>query len=178
MTNPDKILKEVTFILKQFGVEKIILFGSYAYGTPNEFSDIDLLVIKNIPANETRNFRITLKKALWVKLGKLDYSFDIIVDNEKRIQERINLGDLFYKEIYTKGKTIYAITLGNPGPNQKILFKSFAPKRVPNKIGIKKITLLGSDEKIGYELNDEGLWVKTPGKMADDMAFVFRIETK
>ena len=108
MTSPDKILKEVTFILKQYGVEKIILFGSYAYGTPHEFSDIDLLVIKNIPANETRNFRITLKKALWVKLGKLDYSFDIIVDNEKRIQERINLGDLFYKEIYTKGKTIYA----------------------------------------------------------------------
>ncbi|MCX6222398.1 MAG: nucleotidyltransferase domain-containing protein [Bacteroidia bacterium] len=108
MTNPDKILKEVTSIITQYGVEKIILFGSYAYGTPNESSDIDLLVIKNIPANETRDFRITLKKALWVKLGKLDYSFDIIVDNEKRILERINLGDLFYKEIYTKGKTIYA----------------------------------------------------------------------
>src|SRR5665647_1966335 len=104
MTNPDKILKEVTSIITQYGVKKIILFGSYAYGTPNENSDIDLLVIKNIPANETRDFRITLKKALWVKLGKLDYSFDIIVDNEKRIQERINLGDLFYKEIYTKGK--------------------------------------------------------------------------
>ncbi|MFA9393039.1 MAG: nucleotidyltransferase domain-containing protein [Prolixibacteraceae bacterium] len=28
--------------------EKIILFGSYAYGQPNEESDIDLLIIKNI----------------------------------------------------------------------------------------------------------------------------------
>lgn len=108
MTNSDKILNKVTSVLKQYGVEKIILFGSYAYGTPKEQSDIDLLVIKNIPENETRDFRITIKKALWIKFGNLNYSFDIIVDNEKRIQERINLGDLFYKEIYTKGKTIYA----------------------------------------------------------------------
>ena len=104
----DSLLSEITAILKQFGIEKIILFGSYAYGTPNKDSDIDLLVIKNIPENETRDFRIKLKKALWLKLGKLNYSFDILVDNEQRIQKRIEMGDLFYKEIYSKGKTIYA----------------------------------------------------------------------
>jgi len=104
----ENILSETTAILKQFGIEKIILFGFYAYGTPNEDSDIDLLVIKNIPENETRDFRIKLKKALWLKLGKLNYSFDILVDNEQRIQKRIEMGDLFYKEIYSKGKTIYA----------------------------------------------------------------------
>lgn len=104
----DKILSEITAIIKQFGIEKIILFGSYAYGNPTEDSDIDLLVIKNIPESETRDFRLTLKKALWHKLGKFNYSFDIHVDNEKRIKERIILGDLFYKEIYTKGKIIYA----------------------------------------------------------------------
>jgi predicted nucleotidyltransferase len=104
----ENILSEITEILKQYGIEKIILFGSYAYGTPNKYSDIDLLVIKDIPANETRDFRIKLKKALWIKLGKLSYSFDILVDNEQRIQKRIEMGDLFYKEIYSKGKTIYA----------------------------------------------------------------------
>ena len=104
----DNILSEITATLKQYGIEKIILFGSYAYGTPNKDSDIDLLVIKDIPENETRGFRIKLKKALWLKLGKLNYSFDILVDNEQRIQKRIEMGDLFYKEIYSKGKTIYA----------------------------------------------------------------------
>ncbi|MBA4408520.1 MAG: nucleotidyltransferase domain-containing protein [Odoribacter sp.] len=104
----ENILSEITATLKQYGIEKIILFGSYAYGTPNKDSDIDLLVIKDIPENETRDFRIKLKKALWLKLGKLNYSFDILVDNEQRIQKRIEMGDLFYKEIYSKGKTIYA----------------------------------------------------------------------
>jgi len=104
----ENILSEITDVLKQYGIEKIILFGSYANGTPNKYSDIDLLVIKDIPENETRDFRIKLKKALWIKLGKLSYSFDILVDNEQRIQKRIEMGDLFYKEIYSKGKTIYA----------------------------------------------------------------------
>lgn len=108
MMDAENLLSEITTILKEYGIEKIILFGSHAYGTPNKYSDIDLLVIKNIPENETRDFRIKLKKALWIKLGKLSYSLDILVDNEQRIIKRIEMGDLFYKEIYTKGKTIYA----------------------------------------------------------------------
>ena len=104
----DTLLSEITDVLKQYGIEKIILFGSYGKGTPDNNSDIDLLVIKNIPENETRDFRIKLKKALWIKLGKLNYSFDILVDNEQRIKKRIEMGDLFYKEIYSQGKTIYA----------------------------------------------------------------------
>ncbi|HAQ21335.1 MAG TPA: nucleotidyltransferase domain-containing protein [Prolixibacteraceae bacterium] len=104
----EKILSEITAILKLYGIEKIILFGSYAYGIPNKYSDIDLLVIKDIPETETRDFRLLLKKALWHKLGNLNYSFDIHVDNELRIKERISMGDLFYQEIYSNGRIIYA----------------------------------------------------------------------
>lgn len=106
--NAENIISEISDVLKQYGIEKVILFGSYANGKPDKYSDIDLLIIKNIPENETRDFRIKLKKALWIKLGKLSYSFDILVENEQRIQKRIEMGDLFYKEIWTKGKTIYA----------------------------------------------------------------------
>jgi predicted nucleotidyltransferase len=90
------IVSEISDILAQYGIEKVILFGSYASGTENKYSDIDLMIIKNIPENETRDLRISLKKALWLKLGELSFSLDIIVDNEKRIQERIEMGDLFY----------------------------------------------------------------------------------
>jgi uncharacterized protein len=106
--NPENIIAEISDILKLYGVEKVILFGSYLYEKQDINSDIDLLIIKDIPENETRDFRISLKKALWIKLGKLSYSLDILIDDELRIQKRIEMGDLFYKEIYSKGKTIYA----------------------------------------------------------------------
>lgn len=103
----ENILSEITEVLKQFGIEKVILFGSYATGKQNKDSDIDLFVIKNISENETRDFRVKLKKALWIKLGKISYLLDIVVENEERVRKRIEMGDLFYKEIWTKGKTIY-----------------------------------------------------------------------
>lgn len=78
----------------------------------------------------------------------------------------------------THGNTIYAIMLGNPGANREILFESFASKNVPNNIRIKEVSLLGSEEKIKYELEDGGLLIKTPNNLVDDMAFVFKIETK
>jgi len=64
MINLDSIIGYVTETLKNEGAEKVILFGSYANGTQNSGSDIDLMVIKNIPSSETRDFRIRLKKAL------------------------------------------------------------------------------------------------------------------
>lgn len=108
MANTTKILAEIKNILITYGVEKIILFGSYAYGIPNNNSDLDLLVVKNIPENEIRKLRLEFKKALWLKIGKYNMPFDLLVDNEERIKRRIEMGDLFYKEIYSKGKVIYA----------------------------------------------------------------------
>ena len=107
--NKESLLQEVISIIKPFGVKKIVLFGSHAYGNPSDSSDIDLLIIKDIPEDEIRDFRIQIKKSLWINLSKkLSSSFDILVDDESRIKKRIAMGDLFYKEIYTKGKTIYA----------------------------------------------------------------------
>jgi predicted nucleotidyltransferase len=36
-------------IARRFQPERIILFGSYAYGTPTEDSDVDLLVVMPLP---------------------------------------------------------------------------------------------------------------------------------
>jgi uncharacterized protein len=94
--------------LKKAEPEKIILFGSYAYGEPNEDSDIDLLVIKDIPISKVRDYRLMLKKALWNLFKDQKFEFDLLVDNQERINHRIELGDRFYEEIITKGKVIYA----------------------------------------------------------------------
>lgn len=104
----DKLIIEIISILKLQGIEKLILFGSYANGNPTPDSDIDLLAIKNIPENKTRNFRIQMKKALWNKLASENKEFDILVDSEDRIKQRIAMGDLFYSEIFNNGKVLYA----------------------------------------------------------------------
>lgn len=108
MSTFESVIESITRTLIKEGAEKVILFGSYAYGSPTKESDIDILVIKDIPENETRNFRIKMKTALWKSLKNPQFSFDILVDNEQRIQKRILMGDLFYKEILLKGKVLYA----------------------------------------------------------------------
>ena len=94
--------------IKQENPEKIILFGSYAYGNPGKDSDIDILVIKNIDESKIRDFRIKLKTLLWDIITKEKIPVDILVDNLERINQRISDGDLFYREIMSKGNVIYA----------------------------------------------------------------------
>ena len=107
MERSEYILKIVERI-KEEQPEKIILFGSYAYGRPDNESDIDLFVIKNISTNEIRDFRLNLKLKLWDLVKKWNIPVDIIVDNQERMNQRINDGDMFYKEILSKGNVIYA----------------------------------------------------------------------
>lgn len=49
MLSIEKIIEDVQKIAKEYPVKKITLFGSYADGTSNEDSDVDLLVEFNIP---------------------------------------------------------------------------------------------------------------------------------
>lgn len=104
----DKIKERIIEVLKPVKPEKIVLFGSYLYGVPSSDSDIDLLIIKNITTTEVRNYRLKVKKLLWQEFKGDSIWFDVLVDSEKRITDRINIGDLFYEEIYSKGKVIYA----------------------------------------------------------------------
>jgi predicted nucleotidyltransferase len=104
----EKIKERIIDVLKAVKPEKIVLFGSYVYGVPSSDSDIDLLIIKNIKSTEVRNYRLNVKKLLWQEFKGDSIWFDVLVDSEKRITDRIKIGDLFYEEIYSKGKVIYA----------------------------------------------------------------------
>lgn len=94
--------------IKEEQPEKIILFGSHAYGNPDNESDIDLFIVKNISTSEIREFRLNLKLKLWDLVKQWNIPVDIIVDNQERLNQRINDGDMFYKEILSKGNVIYA----------------------------------------------------------------------
>ena len=87
-------------IAEKFQPEKIILFGSYAYGEPHEWSDVDILVVM-----PTRN---QIDQALRIDLT-LDAPFpvDLIVRTPKRLRRDWEDGDWFLREVLAKGKVLY-----------------------------------------------------------------------
>jgi uncharacterized protein len=103
----NSIILELVERIKEFDPEKIILFGSYANGNPTEDSDVDLLVVKeNEPA--LRNLRIAIRSKLFDIYYNNKFELDLFVDNEEHINYRKNIGDMFYEELLTKGKVLYA----------------------------------------------------------------------
>jgi predicted nucleotidyltransferase len=102
------VIQQLVERIKQFDPEKIILFGSYAYGTPSDDSDVDLFVVKNIDLQDIRQTRIEIRRSLFNIKWENKIEIDLLVDNEDHLNYRINIGDKFYEEITTKGKILYA----------------------------------------------------------------------
>ncbi len=90
-------------IAKKFDVEKIILFGSYAKGKPDENSDVDILIIMN-----TKKRAIEQRLEIYRSLTPIHFALDIIVRTEDDIKKRIPQGDWFLKEVIETGKVLYA----------------------------------------------------------------------
>ena len=89
-------------IVAELKPEKIILFGSYAYGLPNPHSDVDLLVIMKT--------RASLKERSWSVSRLLlprPFPVDILVKTPKEVEKALEAGDFFLKEILTRGKVLY-----------------------------------------------------------------------
>jgi len=104
-----KLREEIVVRLKPLEPDKIILFGSYAHGTPTEGSDIDIIIIKDIEAEKVREIRLESRKRLRDLQFTYKLGFDIVVDNQNRFTKRIKVvKDQFYEEILSKGTVIYA----------------------------------------------------------------------
>ncbi len=100
---PQEAIEDVACqIVQKFRPHAIILFGSYAYGTPKPESDLDLLVIMDTPLRETQQALIIAQSLEWDWFG-----LDLIVYTPEKLQHRIDLGDSFLKEIITRGKVLY-----------------------------------------------------------------------
>lgn len=75
----------------------------------------------------------------------------------------------------TKGSTIYAITLGTPAAASTVVLQGFAKKAMKSPLNIKNVSVLGTNQKIEWALESDGLHVKTP-IMQGDKAVVCKIE--
>lgn len=88
-------------IVANYNPEKIILFGSYAYGTPNKNSDVDLFIVK-----KTKNSYKTARD-IDGSIFPRPFAMDIIVYDPKKVEERLEFGDFFVKAVIDSGKLLY-----------------------------------------------------------------------
>jgi predicted nucleotidyltransferase len=96
-------------IAERFQPEKIILFGSYAYGTPHNESDVDLLVIMRSRDMVEDSIRICMA-------FERQFSLDLLVRTPKHIEQALKEDNWFLREVIEKGKVLYEAPDSQVGP--------------------------------------------------------------
>jgi predicted nucleotidyltransferase len=87
-------------VAERFSPERIILFGSHAYGTPHAGSDVDILVV--MPAKNELDQAAKISLAI-----NPPFAVDLLVRTPHALRWRLDEGDWFLREITAKGKVLY-----------------------------------------------------------------------
>ena len=91
-------------IVAGYSPQKIILFGSFAYGTPAEDSDVDLLIIKDTDKRPIERW-MEVKRLL--RDPKRMISISPLVYTMQEISDRLAIKDFFVREVLEKGEVLY-----------------------------------------------------------------------
>ena len=91
-------------IVAGYSPKKIILFGSYAYGEPDEDSDIDLLIIKDTDKRPIERW-MDVKRLL--RDRNRTVSVSPLVYTSRELEARLALKDFFIQEVLEKGEVLY-----------------------------------------------------------------------
>ena len=86
---------------REFGAERVIVFGSYARGAVTEDSDVDLLVIVPFEGR-------SVDKSVEIRMKlRPQFPVDLLVRTPEKVRERMEMGDGFMREILEEGKVLY-----------------------------------------------------------------------
>ena len=107
MYSNDEIMQFVNIVVEVSDPDKIILFGSYAYGVPTDESDIDLLVIKN-GKELSIDDEVDLAYAVFQKKMKSNIKtrYDIFFNTEHEVKEIAERSGAFIDALQ-RGKVVY-----------------------------------------------------------------------
>jgi predicted nucleotidyltransferase len=94
------IRRYVDRIVERFHPEKVILFGSHAYGRPHLDSDVDLLVV--MPAKNEISQSIRIRQAFHTP-----FPMDLLVYRPETLAKRLSWNDWFLIEVIEKGIVLY-----------------------------------------------------------------------
>src|SRR4051794_13760447 len=95
------IVRYVDAVVAAFRPRRVILFGSYAYGTPNTDSDVDVLVVTDSPGGPREAIKI--RQTVPAK-----FPLDLVVRRHKDLARRVKWNDFFLREITGRGLVLYA----------------------------------------------------------------------
>lgn len=101
MIKRSQIRNYVQRVAERFHPQRVILFGSYAYGQPSKDSDVDLLVVMphdGHPALMASEIRKNVRSG---------FPLDLIVRSPDEIRRRLSIGDGFIQEILNRGQPLY-----------------------------------------------------------------------
>ena len=90
-------------IAEQFKPGKIILFGSYAWGSPGPDSDVDLFIVKNTDKKRIERGQ-EIERILWGS----GIPIDALVYTPEEVEEKNRSGDIFFQHILKNGKVLYS----------------------------------------------------------------------
>lgn len=101
MVAADDIISFADDVAERYQPQRIILFGSYAYGTPTADSDVDLLVVMPHLGPAYR-----LAARIRVEIGSR-FPMDLLVRSQNEIEKRVRGNDFFLKEVVERGLVLY-----------------------------------------------------------------------
>jgi len=104
MVNRKQIKLLTQQIVQQFHPDRVILFGSYAYGKPKSDSDVDLLVILPFSENPAR------KSVEILNSVRPTFEVDLLARTPQQFTARLALNDFFMREIDEKGIVLHEST--------------------------------------------------------------------
>jgi uncharacterized protein len=96
----DRITQNLVSNLKP---EQIILFGSYAYGEPNEDSDVDLLVI----VSQSDEPRYRRARQAYKALRGFGIATDVIVMTKEEVKRKMNVRSSLVHRAIHDGRILY-----------------------------------------------------------------------
>ena len=88
-------------IVQNFQPEKIILFGSWAWGEPTEDSDVDLFVVKE--TSDSRKTAMEIDGSIFPR----PFPMDLFVYTSNQLKKELSFEEPFITKVLGKGRFLY-----------------------------------------------------------------------
>ncbi len=99
---PQEVIEAaVRKVVEGFRPERVIMFGSYAYGQPHVGSDVDLFIVMDTALRPNPQ-AVAIRRYV-----RFPFDVDLIVRTPAMVEERLKIGDPFIHQIVEQGKVLY-----------------------------------------------------------------------